>query len=89
MFVLANLEPVDFIFSIDEFREVGSGKSFSSVKYYEKLRPDIVASCVLKDSGGGLLRKAQAKGVGARFANIRHGVYDKDTTRTIKLLGID
>ena len=93
MFVLANLEPVDFVFLIDPFKDISFTKAplsnFYLKKYYAKLKPDVVASCIRKDNGGGLLKEKQAEEIGAKFVNIQRGYYEKDTTKIIELLGLD
>ena len=93
MFVLSNLEPVNYVFLIDSFKKdylVGGDKTVSKYldRIYLKLRPDIVATC-MKAGKYGDLKKQHAKLVSARFIDIKCALYDKNTTKTIKILGLD
>jgi rfaE bifunctional protein nucleotidyltransferase chain/domain len=86
MFVLAHLEPVDFVFLIPSFKGVKDIHSFCD-KFYLELRPDIVATC-MKGSKYGHFKKMHALACGAKFVDIKNAHYNKKTTKIIKLLGI-
>lgn len=90
MFVLANLEPVDYVFIIDSFKDksVNINNDFYLKEYYIKLRPNIVASS-LKAGNFGLLKKQQAEKVGAEFADISNYIHRVNTSKIIKLLGLE
>lgn len=87
MFVLAHLEPVDYVFLIPSFKGVKDIHGFCD-KFYSELRPDIVATC-MKAGKHGHLKKLHAKAVGAKFVDIDHGIYDKSTTKTIEILELE
>ena len=90
MFVLANLEAVDYVFLIDSFKKTIIGKDLEAlcVRYYEKLRPDIVATCVKAGKYGDLKRR-QAEAVGIKFVDIKNSLYDIGTSKIIKILGLE
>jgi len=85
MFVLAHLEPVDFVFLIPSFKGVKNIHDFYD-KFYLELRPDFVATCV-KAGKHGHFKKMHAEACGAKFVDIKNSIYDKTTTKTIELLG--
>lgn len=89
MFVLANLEPVDYVFLVTSLRKV-------KVKDHEKfwlekykiLKPDIIAS-TLKAGKFGEQKKRQAEKARVKFVDIDQGIYDKNTSKTLKILGLE
>lgn len=88
MFVLANLEPVDYVFLISSFKKLKKMDDIYNFckEFYLDLKPDVVVTSV-KAGKFGLLKKKQAEASGAKFVDIDHGIYDKKTTKIIKLLG--
>lgn len=90
IFVLSNLEPVDHIFLIPSFRKLKSSESIHHFyeEFYLKLKPDIVATCV-KAGKHGYLKKMHAEAAGAKFVDIKHSLYDKNTSKVAKILGLE
>lgn len=89
MFVLANLEPVDYVFLIPSFKAKGliTAEEISDFykRFYLELKPDIVATCV-KAGKHGAFKKKLAEKAGAKFVDIDHGFYGTTTSKIIELL---
>lgn len=90
MFVVSNLEAVDFVFLIPSFKKVKNALEINKFcqKMYMELKPDIVATSV-RAGKHGQLKKEQAKAAGAKFVDINHAFYKQRTSRVIKILGLD
>jgi rfaE bifunctional protein nucleotidyltransferase chain/domain len=89
MFMLANLECVDYVFLIESLKTRFSEKEeFYGKDLYTGLKPDIIATCVKAGKYGSLKRK-HAQEAGIKFLDVDRGFYDKSTTKIIELLGLD
>jgi rfaE bifunctional protein nucleotidyltransferase chain/domain len=88
MFVLANLEPVDFVFLIEAYKKVKKDDTsvFYSKEIYERLNPNIVGNS-LKAGRYGKLKKTQAESLGIRFVDLDY-IHKVNTSKIIKLLGM-
>ncbi len=89
MFVVANMEPVDYVFLIGSIKgkNINLIEDFYCQEIYKRLAPDIVASC-LKAGKHGHLKKKQAEDVGAKFVDINL-IYDIHTTNILKIFGLE
>jgi rfaE bifunctional protein nucleotidyltransferase chain/domain len=89
MFVLSNIEHVDFVFLIPSVK----GKKFDAFsdfyvgEIYQTLRPHFIVSNI-KSGQYDKLKKKDAKKIGAKFVNIPYR-YGLSTTKIIKALGLD
>jgi D-beta-D-heptose 7-phosphate kinase/D-beta-D-heptose 1-phosphate adenosyltransferase len=86
IFVLSNLEAVNYVFLIPSFKDTDPEVMF--LELYKDLNPDIVATSI-KAGRHGQIKKDSAKKIGAKFVDINHGIYDKGTTKTMEILGLE
>jgi len=86
MFVLANLETVDYVFLIPSFKQKDRQTiNEFYLKLYSDLKPTMIATS-LKAGQHGLLKKKQAKKAGIKFKDINQGIYDKRISKLIQSL---
>jgi D-beta-D-heptose 7-phosphate kinase/D-beta-D-heptose 1-phosphate adenosyltransferase len=88
MFVLSQLEPVDYVFLIPSFKENKKTKrvqDFFCDQIYAELGPDIIATCV-KAGKYRRLKEKHARAAGAKFVDVDHGIYDVSATNIIEKL---
>lgn len=86
MFVISNIEHVDYVFLIPSFINEKSDSFFD--KIYKPLKPNIVATSVKSGKFGKNKRKSAEK-INAEFVDISSYIYDKNTTKTLEILGLE
>ena len=90
MFVLANLEPVDFVFLVGSIEKANAGGVLSEfyTNIYKKLKPDVLATSV-KAGRFAELRRKQAEEIGMKFVDVSGYIHKTNTSKTLRLLGLE
>lgn len=88
MYVLANFEPVDYVFLIPSFKNKKELSIYYSKNIYEPLQPDIVATS-LRAGKYGEMKMQQANQIGAEFVDINKDIYENRTSKIVEILGLD
>lgn len=86
MYVLANLETVDYVFLIPELKESNEDTFFR--KLYQSIKPYAVTSS-LKAGKHGISKKQRSKEAGIIFIDISGFICDKNTTKLAKIFGFE
>lgn len=86
MFVLSNLEAVDYVFLIPSFGDKEINSFYLS--FYKNLNPDIVATS--KKAGKyGSAKEDHARKANIKFFDIKYDDKAKSTTKTMEILGLE
>lgn len=84
LFVLANLEVVDFVFLVPSFKVSKNIDNFW-LKIYRKLNPNLIASS-LKAGKFGDMRKEKSEEINAKFVDLSDYLHPFNTTKIYKIL---
>jgi len=87
MFMISNLQCVDFVFLIPSYTDIKNINKFMD-DIYLKLNPDIAVTS-LKAGKYGELKKESARVSNTKFVDISGYIHSKNTTKTLKILGLE
>lgn len=87
LFVLSNLQVVDYVFPLPSIK-LDSDLAEQYIMLYKKLEPDLLTTSI-RAGKHGALKRYQAEAAKIDFVDIDHGIYDKRTSKTIELLGLE